>query len=196
MGAATRRKAGGSSAGKQSQTAKGTARKRAAKAGKLTRGEVKRPDEPAEEFVSMPKSDVDLLERLRVRAIQIGEFERVAVKAKEEYKIAKGNLDEARAEFVHILRGSSQDTPLTDFGEPDGWKRVPLVDVVGAAFEKKILDGSAGLIKTSTLGALAGFLSRNSLTDIRGIGRSAADKIEAKLDEFWRVNPHWSQEDR
>jgi DNA-directed RNA polymerase alpha subunit len=71
-------------------------------------------------------------------------------------------------------------------GTGEAWRDVS-VDELNLAGRLAAALVAAGL---GTLGGLADYTAAEKrLTDIKGIGQAAAEKIEKKLDQWWEKNP-------
>lgn len=102
----------------------------------------------------------------------------------------QARLNGVAADIVAIRSGNY--TPPLPFGldelapeatGPDAWKAVPLSSL---GLSPKVIEKleDAGL---RTLGALAAWTK--PLTDVKGIGEAAAEKIEEATARYWKENP-------
>ena len=143
--------------------------------------------------VEVTASEAQLIERMKAKVLEIGTYEKTEEKTREEHKAAKSALEQARDDLVEMVRAVNADEPLTDRMEPDGWKRVKIVDAVGVSLGRKIIDGAAPVLQGDTLGGLTAFLKDRTLMDIRGIAHGSAKKIEDAMEAFWKRNGQWTK---
>lgn len=74
------------------------------------------------------------------------------------------------------------------------WRKVALTDVLDVKYAKILADpDKQGGKPLETVGGLQEFLEHYRLTDLKGIGEAAAQKIEEQLTAFWEANPQFSE---
>jgi hypothetical protein len=149
-----------------------------------------------EDLITITRSEQQQLQRMGAKVTEIGSLMLADEKAREKSKAAKANLEEARGALFDMVRDLNTPKPLLDHMESDGWKKMPLSEItgIGTALADRLVEGSNGVIKARTLGALAAFTADHKLTDIAGIGQGQAKKIEDALMDFWKRNPQFCQD--
>jgi hypothetical protein len=119
---------------------------------------------------------------------------------------AEGTLNEAKASLkaaesrrntlVNALRNIIEDAkhgqghldfdaPSKEETDENWWRSVGIEELTLGSREAKALT-DAELV---TLGAIADWTQTKPLTDIKGIGESGAEKIEAAIEEYYRLHP-------
>lgn len=123
----------------------------------------------SEETAKNAQAEVESL--LRRGPVLFAEHKATAAVVVEEGKPEVAHTDEPTAEAVVEV-------------EDESWKGTPLTEL---SIPSKILDHLAEG-RLTTLGELATFTSDpfNKLTDLKGIGEKAAEKVEAALEKFWQ----------
>ena len=119
----------------------------------------------------------------------------------EKASLVVGKLIDAGPSLLDGVRcvespgGAAQDSQI-DVNDPavpvdpDSWRATPLdkLDLTDNRIERL---GEAGIFN---LGDLADWTnSGNELTDVKGVGAKAAEKIEKALDDFWAAHPEFTR---
>lgn len=151
---------------------------------------------------------------LREKQAKVDQLNSRAAQLKTESKYAADTAKNAEAEMQALVRrgpvlfaehkaeeddnedeegeevgdSSRTDQPATTEAvvevEDESWKGTPLTEL---SIPSKLLDHLAEG-RLTTLGELATFTSDpfNKLTDLKGIGEKAAEKVDAALEKFWQ----------
>lgn len=149
-------------------------------------------------------SDQDLLAKIREQEQLVAACEDRLTDAKEEVKECRERFDVEVAKLRGLIRGSQEKHPLFDESSPiateslshknDGkladWRDVEISALnVPDSLATKLYESSI-----ETIGDLVDWQSvGKTLTDIKGVGQSKADKIADALEEFWRANSQYTR---
>lgn len=192
--------------GKNSRRSK---RKAAKKVQKKKGSKKKSPKKPAKVAAAPPAPDVARLQEIAKFAKQIetaenetSEAEAKFLKLKEATSAAKKAYESSVAILratIRKFRGDSgpnlfnQTTTATDTKtgdtvqyEAEAWRDVSIGDL---DISDNAVTKLAGHAKIGTLGDLSDYMKDSELTDIKGIGAKASDKIEDSLAKWFKANP-------
>ena len=134
--------------------------------------------------------DREHLARIRSAEKEVSKWEGKLGELKESVKLAQCNLREAVRDLREEIADGTGRLPFEEGDQAGGtgeaWRDVS-VDELNLAGRLAAALVAAGL---GTLGGLADYTAAEKrLTDIKGIGQAAAEKIEKKLDQWWEKNP-------
>lgn len=94
---------------------------------------------------------------------------------------------ESELKKLLVLTGAeAEDTPLADRGEPDGWRRTKLADLLPKATMSRLKPKG-----WKTLGQLAKWAEKKPMTEIDGVGESTAKAIWDEIDALVKTNKDW-----
>jgi hypothetical protein len=152
--------------------------------------------------ITASSEDAEVLASIRSKVTEIGAARDSAKERKAAYKDAKSRVEDLSVELEEMIRESNVEMPLFNGAKPsaNGATAPPAADDEGWREEKisgltpKILSalGDHGL---HTWGDLVDYQTpgpsgyQQRLTDIKGIGRGAVDKVDDARDQFltkWR----------
>lgn len=112
--------------------------------------------------------------------------------AKADAKAAKDSYDLAAEGLLDLIRrgpDAQMELPLGDPNQP--WRDVPVEELELTAGTLKALT-EAGI---TTLGKIADHTNSYELTDIKGIGPVAAEKLRERLDAWWAEHPDMQRDE-
>lgn len=140
----------------------------------------------------LPATEAELLNQLRSMVVTLGVYESDAEKKRLAHLEAKHKVDELRGDVIQLLRKTSGvPEPVESSSSPDGWKTQPLEEVLGKRYTNVIVKALGKQLERPDLGCLQGWLKRHKLTDIPGIGATAAGAIIDKFEAFFKAHPEW-----
>lgn len=129
----------------------------------------------------------------RIRSVQrrIETIEQKLADAKEEVAAFKSDLKLANKELREEIADGTGRLPFKEPGDQassngEAWRGAPIGELeLPLKLCNALADAGLG-----TLGALADYTAAEKrLTDIKGVGQAAAEKIEKKLDQWWEKYP-------
>jgi hypothetical protein len=126
-------------------------------------------------------------------------------KSRGEYNAAAKLLQEEYEELSDLSLGKFPERMFVDNESPtpdqptgamvetesgEAWRSVSIDELgLSLAVASKLHESLGGDNGHATIGNIADFTASRKLTDIKGIGKSAAEKIEDALSNFWAKHP-------
>jgi len=139
-----------------------------------------------------PSGELDREHLARIRSAEkaVSKCEQRLAELKESVALAKANLREAVRDLREEIADGTGRLPFGEQGQAGGngeaWRGVT-IDELGlpVGLLNKLFDTGC-----ETLGQLADRTAAGKpLTDIKGIGQAAAEKIEKRIEQWWEKNP-------
>lgn len=162
------------------------------------------PDENTRVLESWPRMK-RLEDEYNIAAGELVRAEMNLENARDAVKVKQGNVDELNAKLHKVMdeilhpgkyplfqaKALPNGKPAGEVKEDDTWRAVPIRDAM-PGLGKKVYDGMDNM-KLATMGQYCDWRNKNAganwVTDIPGVGKAAADKIDDALEAFltkWR----------
>ena len=136
------------------------------------------------------KKDPDMaasqLAKIVTQRNKIARLQMVIIERTASLKAAKGEYENELEKLYKTIDQPELPFPLEDENrQASEWRNATLEELgIGGKMEALLLE--AGL---DTLGKLSEYCESHTLTEIKGVGDSMAEKISQKLEDYWSTHP-------